>query len=155
MKLEKSREELLKAWLQKYSIQFNDLELFDLALTHPSWQKDIDKNNERLAFLGDAVLNLFFAKILYTELPEKEKGSLTEMRKEKVNREFLAKIGKLKKIEDIIQMRGVRNDGLQKVIGEAIEAVIGALFLDKGWQNTKLILKSFFGGNDFSDLFID
>ena len=77
------------------------------------------------------------------------------MRKEKVKGEFLAKIGKLKKIEDVIQMRGVRNDGLQKVIGEAIEAVIGALFLDKGWQNTNLILKSFFGGNDFSDLFID
>ena len=155
MKLEKSREELLKAWLHKYGIQFNDLELFNLALTHPSWQKDIDNNNERLAFLGDAVLDLFFAEMLYIEFPEKDKGSLTEMRKDKVKREFLAKIGKLKKIEDIIQMRGVRNDGLQKVIGEAIEAVIGALFLDKGWQNTNLILKSFFGGNDFSDLFID
>ena len=88
MKLEKSREELLKAWLQKYGIQFNDLELFDLALTHPSWQKDIDNNNERLAFLGDAVLNLFFAEILYTEFPEKEKGSLQKCEKKRLKESF-------------------------------------------------------------------
>ena len=60
MELEKSREELLKAWLQKNNFQFNDLELFDLALTHASWLNDKNMNNERLAFLGDAVLNLFF-----------------------------------------------------------------------------------------------
>jgi dsRNA-specific ribonuclease len=76
------------------------------------------------------------------------------MRKDLVKREYLAKIGKLKKIEDIIQRRGL-TDYKQKVIGEAIEAVIGALFLDKGWDDTKHILKSFFEENDFSDLFID
>ncbi|MFX1520757.1 MAG: ribonuclease III domain-containing protein [Promethearchaeota archaeon] len=108
-----------------------------------------------MAFLGDAVLDLFFAEMLYKEFPEKDKGSLTEMRKDKVNREFLSKIGMLKKIEDIIQMSGVQDDGLQKVIGEAIEAVIGALFLDKGWEATKQFLKSFFRRNDFSEIFID
>ena len=88
----------------------------------------------------------FFAEMLYTEFPEKDEGNLTESRKEKVNREFLAKIGRLIKIEEIIQMRGVRNDGLQKVVGEAIEAVIGAFFLDTGWKYTKQIIKSLFGG---------
>jgi ribonuclease-3 len=146
LSLEKLREESLKTWLQKNNFNFSDLELFDLALTHSSSQRDDNKNNERLAFLGDAVLSLFFAEMLYIKFPDKEKGSLTDMRKEKVNREFLAEIGMSKKIEDIIQMRGVRNDGLQTVIGEAIEAVIGAFFLDKGWKDTKRLLKSLFEG---------
>lgn len=155
MTLEKSREELLKDWLKKNNLQFNDLELFDLALTHASWLNDNNRNNERLAFLGDAVLDLFFAELLYTKFTEKDKGSLTEMRAEQVNEESLARIGALSKIEEIVQMRGVRNDGLQKVIGEAIEAVVGAFFLNKDWKDTKQILKSFFEGNDFSDLFSD
>ncbi len=155
MNLEKSREELLIAWLQKNNFRFNDIDLFDLALTHSSSPKDDHKNNERLAFLGDAVLDLLIAELLYTKFSEKDKGSLTEMRKDLVKDEFLAKIGMSKKIDEIIQMRGVRKDGLQKVIADTIEALIGALFLDKGWDDTKQILKSFFGGNDFSKIFID
>ena len=152
MKLEKSREELLKAWLQKNDIQFSDLELFDLALTHASWPKNINKNNQRLAFLGDAVLDLFFAELLYKKFPEKDKGSLSVTRAELVKGESLVKIGSLKKIEEIIQMSGIAKNGLRTVIEDVIEAIIGALFLDKGWQDTKQILKSFFRG---SDLFID
>jgi dsRNA-specific ribonuclease len=107
LKLEESREEELKIWLQKNKIQFDDLELFDLALTHASWPKEINNNNERLAFLGDAVLDLLIAELLYMQFLEEDKGSLTEMRTDIVKREYLANIGKLKKIEDIIQRRGL------------------------------------------------
>jgi ribonuclease-3 len=74
LKLEESREEELKVWLQKNKIQFDDLELFDLALTHASWPKEINNNNERLAFLGDAVLDLLIAELLYMQFPEEDKG---------------------------------------------------------------------------------
>ena len=143
MKLEKSREEELKAWLQKNNLQFDDLELFDLALTHASWPKDISKNNKRLAFLGDAVINLLIADVLFTKFPEKDSGSLTKMRAGLVKKDYLAEIGAILKIEEIVQMSGIANDGIKTVIGEAIEAVIGAMFLNKGWEATRQTFEIF------------
>jgi ribonuclease-3 len=137
LKLEKSREEILKAWLQNNNLQFEDLELLDLALTHASWPKDINKNNKRLAFLGDAVIDLLIADLLFTEFSEKDAGSLTKMREGLVNKNYLAEIGAILKIEEIVQTSGIAKDGMKKVIGETIEAVIGAMFLNKGWEDTK------------------
>lgn len=119
--------------------------LYYLALVHKSAAIKIYKNpkfnNERLEFLGDAILDSVIAEHLYQIFPDKDEGFLTQLRSKIVNRETLKRISLKLGLANLVVSK-VTNDNHKSVYGDALEAIIGAMYLDKGYRRTKkFILK--------------
>jgi len=112
--------------------------LYRTALTHRSVKEGSDENNERLEYLGDAVLSAIIADFLFKKYPYKEEGFLTEMRSKMVNRnqlnEIAIKMG-LKKISNFNKFDGSLK--MSQIFGNTLEAVVGAIYLDKGYEKTR------------------
>ena len=109
--------------------------LYRTALTHRSLKDKSDENNERLEYLGDAILSAIIADFLFKKYPYKEEGFLTEMRSKMVNRNQLndiaLKMG-LKKISYFNKFDGSLK--MSQIFGNTLEAVVGAIYLDKGFN---------------------
>jgi ribonuclease-3 len=119
--------------------------LYYLSLVHKSAAIKIYKNpklnNERLEFLGDAILDSVIAEHLYQNFPDKDEGFLTQLRSKIVNRETLKRISLKLGLANLVVSK-VTNDNHKSVYGDALEAIIGAMYLDKGYKRTKkFILK--------------
>ncbi len=115
-----------------------NLDLYKTALSHRSIREGADENNERLEFLGDAVLSSLVAHYLFMRYPYKEEGFLTEMRSKMVNRQQLNDIGikmGLKKIT--IYNKHDSSLKISQIFGNTLEAVVGAVYLDKGYKKTQ------------------
>ena len=127
---------------------FKDEKIINLALTHKSYS---DNNNERLEFLGDAILNLYVSEklfLLYSNLGE---GSLTRFKASIVSRENLNSVASKLKIGNFIKLgKGEKLEG-NSILGNTIEAIIGAIFLDSDYGNTQQILDNIFK-KDFLEL---
>ena len=111
--------------------------LYKTALTHRSLKEGSDENNERLEYLGDAILSAIIADFLFKKYPYKEEGFLTEMRSKMVNRnqlnEIALKMG-LKKISHFNKFDSSLK--MSQIFGNTLEAVVGAIYLDKGFAKT-------------------
>lgn len=124
--------------------------LYRLAFRHRSASKVLNgvrRNNERLEYLGDAVLSVVIAEYLFKKYPTQDEGFLTEMRSKIVSRASLNKVGLHMGLHKMIQLdQGHGSGGFKSVDGDALEALIGAIFLDKGFKFTKkIILKRIVG----------
>ncbi len=111
--------------------------LYELALTHRSLKDPIDQNNERLEFLGDAILSSLVAEYLFKRYPYKGEGFLTEMRSKMVNRQQLNDIAMRMGINKIALFN--RSDGAlrsSQIFGNTLEALVGAIYLDQGYAYT-------------------
>lgn len=111
--------------------------LYSLAFIHKSvsvfdGQEKI--NNERLEYLGDALLGAIVAEILYKNFPHQKEGFLTKLRSKIVNRDQLNYIGKQLGFEQYIETRGCATDN---IIGNSVESFVGAVYLDLGYEMTK------------------
>lgn len=118
-----------------------NLELYRLATLHSSVARDngqgMKENNERLEYLGDAVLGAIVADFLFKKFPFKDEGFLTEMRSRIVNRESLNLMARKMGIGAIVRF-DEKNTQLQQVIlGNTLEAIVGAIYLDKGYARCK------------------
>jgi ribonuclease-3 len=115
-----------------------NVSLYKTALSHRSVKEGSDQNNERLEFLGDAVLSAAVADYLFMKYPYKGEGFLTEMRSKMVNRATLndiaLKMG-LKKIT--FYNKGDNGLKISQIFGNTLEALIGAIYLDLGYDKTK------------------
>ena len=113
--------------------------LYKTALTHRSVKESSDQNNERLEYLGDAILSAIIADFLFKKYPYKEEGFLTEMRSKMVNRvqlnDIAVKMG-LRKISYFNKFDGSLK--MSQIFGNTLEAVVGAIYLDKGYDKAKL-----------------
>jgi len=116
-----------------------NLECYKEAFIHRSAQvKDTngnDVNFERLEFLGDAVLGLIIAVFIYQHAPDKQEGYLTKMRSKMVSRRQLNGIGKQLKLQERLHPGGNPNLG-EDINGDLVEALIGAIYIDKGYSVT-------------------
>jgi ribonuclease III len=114
--------------------------LYYLALVHKSAATKVfhnaKYNNERLEFLGDAILDSVIAEHLYTSFPDRDEGFLTQLRSKIVNREILKRISLKLGLANLVISK-VTNDNHKSVYGDALEAIIGAMYLDKGYKRTK------------------
>ena len=112
--------------------------LYYTALSHRSIKEGADENNERLEFLGDAVLSSLVGHYLFMRYPYKDEGFLTEMRSKMVNRNKLndiaLKMG-LKKITFYNKFDSSLK--ISQIFGNTLEAVVGAVYLDKGYDKTQ------------------
>ena len=131
---------------QNISYEFNDKSLLILALTHPSFhQHDKTKpNNQRLEFLGDSVLSLLLTDELYTNLPDANEGELTQYRASLIRGESLTELARHLEIQDYIRLspseKNNQGNLRQSTLEDAMEALIGALYLDCGIVKTKKLV---------------
>jgi len=119
----------------------SNLELYRLATVHSSIAKEngsgYKESNERLEYLGDAILGAAVADFLFKKFPFKSEGFLTEIRSRIVNREALNLLARKIGVANIVQF-DQKNSHLQQVIlGNTLEAIVGAIYLDKGYIRTK------------------
>ncbi|MGE4537815.1 MAG: ribonuclease III [Desulfovibrio sp.] len=126
-------------------------ELLTTALTHSSYANErgeAAKHNERLEFLGDAVLELSVSEELFARFPESPEGELTLLRSQLVNESSLAAMALRLSLEDHILLgKGEENQGGRtrpSLLSDAFEAVIGALFLDGGYAAAKRFVDATF-----------
>jgi len=114
------------------------LQYYQLALMHRSKLEDTEKNNERLEFLGDAILGAIIAEHLFKKYPYQPEGYLTELRSKIVRRETLNQVAMRMGLNKMVQYN--RNDkglGRSHIFGNALEALIGAVYLDKGFPKCR------------------
>src|ERR1700748_294749 len=131
-----------KTFEETAGVQFNDLELLRQAFTHRSYlnehRGEAQGHNERLEFLGDAVLELVSTHFLYTKFPEKHEGDLTAYRAALVNATTCAEVAtELGMNEYLLLSRGEAKDtGRARgiLLANALEALVGALYLDQGYE---------------------
>ncbi len=94
-------------------------------------------NNERLEFLGDAVLDTILSDLLFEKFPSADEGDLTKIRSKIVNREVLNEISLKMGIDKLLLTHINKKNGGKNLYGNALEALIGSIFLDKGYTQTK------------------
>lgn len=135
---------------KKINYKFKDKRLLENALLHPSYsyENNIKSDNQRMEFLGDAVLTLIISDILYTKYPEINEGKLSKMRSALVNKNMFG----LKALEididrHIMLSGGEENTGgrtKKSNLADCFESVIGALYLDGGFENTYNVVEKLF-----------
>ncbi|ARR01561.1 ribonuclease III [Campylobacter vicugnae] len=125
--------------LLKY--EFKNINLLKEAITHKSIKSSI--NNERLEFLGDAVLDLIVGEYLYHKFNTQSEGDLSKLRASLVNEDSLAKIAKELKLGEFLYLSPAEeNNGgrdKQSLISDALEALMGAIYLESGLDSVKVI----------------
>jgi ribonuclease-3 len=115
-----------------------NISLYKTALSHRSVREGADENNERLEFLGDAVLSSIIAHYLFRKYPYKGEGFLTEMRSKMVNRQKLNEIALKMGLKKITFYNKADNAlKISQIFGNTLEALIGAVYLDKGYKKTQ------------------
>jgi ribonuclease-3 len=130
-----------------------NLSLYKLALQHTSASKESAKSgfresNERLEYLGDAILGAVIADFLFKKFPYKEEGFLTDIRSRIVNRESLNNLARKIGLNKLIVFDGTRKTVLthKSMHGDALEALVGAIYLDRGFKYCKkFIIKGLIG----------
>ena len=137
---------LAGAWSRKqFGYQFSTDKLLELALTHKSFSS---KNNERLEFLGDAVLGFVIAEALYLQETVADEGGLTRLRASLVKRETLAEIARSINLGKVMQLGvGESRAGShqrQSILADGLEAVFGAVHIDGGYSAAKTVILRLF-----------
>ncbi len=132
--IKKEDQKIIKAILFLFGFEPVNINLYKLALLHKS--KNKNESNERLEYLGDAVLNLIVAEYLFKKYPYKDEGFLTKIRSKIVSRESLNNLGRKVGLKEIINFKSVKefSKNYKSIYGDALEAIIGAVYLDVGFE---------------------
>jgi len=128
----------IKRLQKKIDAKFDDHALLEQALTHRSIGRS---NNERLEFLGDSILGFVVADEIYTRFPDVDEGIMSRLRAHLVNRDSLAAIAKKLKLSDelVLGQGEMKSGGKHRasILSDAVEALIGAIYKDKGLDEAK------------------
>ncbi len=126
---------------QRFNYHFQDISLLKLALTHRSKH---EKNNERLEFLGDAILSLVIAEALFKQFKTNNEGELSRQRAFLVKGKTLTDIANEKGLSEFLQLgQGELKSGGSKrdsILADAVEAIFGAIYLDSDFLTTKTVI---------------
>lgn len=124
---------------------FNDPDLLDLALTHRSYR---GANNERLEFLGDAILSFVIAEALYQKFPKAKEGQLSRLRARLVKGVTLAQIGKAFELGEHLHLGAgeLKSGGFRResILADAVESIIGAIYLDSSHDRCRDVILSWY-----------
>jgi ribonuclease-3 len=135
----------LSALQARLQHQFSDPDLLGRSVTHRSFSSD---HNERLEFLGDSVLNLAVADLLYERLSELPEGDLSRIRANLVKQETLHQLAVNLGLPDVLRLGEgeVRSGGNKRpsILADALEAVIGAVYLDAGFSAAQSLVRRLF-----------
>lgn len=144
------------AKLERYlGYRFSDKDLLAQALTHKSLSA---RNNERLEFLGDGILNFIVAESLFRKFPSASEGQLSRLRASLVKQKTLAEIAREKHLSDFLLMGTgeLKSGGFNRdsILSDAVEALVGAIYLEQGFGPTQDILATWYGPR-LTDLSLD
>ncbi|WP_196602729.1 ribonuclease III [Pectinatus frisingensis] len=141
MNFSKEREAELLKLANELGVKFTDLGLLNTALTHTSYANETRsgiKHNERLEFLGDAVLELASSTYLFKRFPQMAEGEMTKARASVVCEATLSNLSAQLNVGSFLLLgKGERLTGGDKrpsILADAFESIIGAIYLDQGWQ---------------------
>ncbi len=144
--LEVNNEARLCALSRHLGCEFKQQDLLQLALIHRSFHGQ--KNNERLEFLGDAILNFVIAEVLYERFPQAQEGQLSRLRAELVSGASLAELAKRFELGQYLYLGAgeLKSGGHRRnsILADAFEAIIGALYLDQGLSICQSIVLRWF-----------
>jgi len=142
-----STPDLLSALQTRLGYAFRDRTLLQQATTHRSFSAD---HNERLEFLGDSVLNLAVAHLLFTQLSQLPEGDLSRVRANLVKQDTLQALALQIGLPEVIRLgEGELRSGGRKrpsILADALEAVIGAVYLDGGYNAAQALVERLFQG---------
>jgi len=146
---DKARKKLLSVFLKREGIRFKSLELLNLSFMHRSVSNEssLKINNERLEFLGDAILGAVTADLLYQRLGSKPEGDLAKIKSVVVSEETLSVIALDMQIESLLilgkgeELSGGRTK--KAILADALEALIGAIYLDSGYKSAHAFVSRF------------
>ena len=143
---------------KKINIKFNNIDLLQQALVHRSFINEHSEfslgHNERLEFLGDAVLEIVITEYLFLNFPNQAEGVLTNWRASLVNTKMLYQVAKNLDFEDYLllskgESRDKNSKARQSILADSVEAVIGAIYLDQGMEVVKdFVLKNIISNLD-------
>ncbi len=124
--------------LKKLEYSFNNIELLNEALTHRSYAA---KNNERLEFLGDGILNFIIADELFKLYPDVQEGDLSRLRANLVNKESLAEIAHQLNLGEVLKLGSgeLKSGGFRRpsILADAVESIFGAVYSDGGFDSCR------------------
>jgi ribonuclease-3 len=134
------------AWSRKHlGYEFGDEKLLELALTHKSLSS---ANNERLEFLGDSVLGFVIAEALFRQEAEVDEGGLTRLRASLVRRETLAEVARAIELGKVMRLGSGEthsgNQQRQSILADGLEAVLGAILMDGGYDAASAVILRLF-----------
>ncbi len=124
--------------MEKLNYTFKNQLLLDLALTQSG--ADAANNNERLEFIGDRVLGLVVAELLYNMFPEEDEGHLARRHALLVSTKTLAAVAIRLGLNKQIRHGHLTGGRLQHILADAMEAVLGAIFIDSGWKAARTVV---------------
>ncbi len=150
--MNKERIERLHELSERLKYTFNDIALLDISLIHSSYANEnpdlTGEDNERLEFLGDAVLQLCISDILIAQFPDYAEGQLSKIRAAMVNEHLLAGLAREYRIGDYLLLgKGEDHSGgrdKDSLLGDAVEAILGAIYLDGGYEEVLLFIRAIF-----------
>ena len=122
------------------------INIYKLSFKHRSINPKTESNNERLEFLGDAVLSVVISELCYDSYPDSREGFLTQMRSKIVNREYMNKIALKMGIDRFIEYdKSINTNGdfINDIFGNCLEALIGAVYIDKGFIFTRRFILNY------------
>ncbi len=130
--------EYYRAFRRIFGVTPDNVELYKLALVHRSASVKVEGggsiNNERLEYLGDAVLESIVSDYLFIEYPNKSEGFLTQTRSKIVSRQSLNTLARKLGLDEMVIYNSTGNFAHKHLFGDCLEAMIGALYLDKGYN---------------------
>lgn len=130
---------------KKLGYQFNKIELLEQALTHRSLES---RNNERMEFLGDSIVNFIVAELLFKTRDKSKEGDLSRFRANLVNRDGLAEIANGFELSDYLLMGTgeLRSGGFRRpsILSDALEAIVSAIYLDSNMETCKTVVGKWF-----------
>ena len=131
----------IEALLKKLEYSFDNILLLEEALTHRSYTS---KNNERLEFLGDGILNFVIADELFKSYPDVQEGDLSRLRANLVNKESLADIAEELCLGEVIRLGSgeLKSGGFRRpsILADAVESILGAVYCDSGFQAAQALI---------------
>ncbi|WP_168014181.1 ribonuclease III [Halomonas salinarum] len=135
----------LNAFSRRVGHEFDDPGLLELAMTHRSFG---GQNNERLEFLGDSIVNFVIAEALFRRFPQAREGQLSRLRARLVKGQTLAELGREFSVGECLRLGSgeMKSGGHRRdsILADAVEAVIGAIYLDAGMDVAKTRVLSWF-----------
>lgn len=131
-----SELKLIRFMIDKFGYRPKNLTLFKQAVTHSSINQG-RYSNERLEFLGDSLLDSILAEYLYAHFPNENEGFLTKNKSNIVSRKALSQIAESLELRKVLMYKKHVNLNIQTLEGNALEAIIGAIFLDSNYETLK------------------
>ena len=152
------RKKELKKLLKVLDVQTNDIELFDIALTHPSFNFETNnqsgKDYERLEFLGDSVVRLVSSNYLYEKYPDFDEGNLTKIRSYIVSDEFFAQVALGFEVNKYLNI-GIHEEKTggrtkESILACAMEAIYGAIYKTNGFECAEKFICNIYDNSDIN-----